>query len=126
MADELFGFDEFEEILERAGNNFKPEVKVSKWADEVVTKVKMKTPVKSGDLKRNIQRDDIRKTGDEYSCNIGGNKKYLEPIEKGWVNKSGGFIQGYHMIESSIEEFNRELPRKLDNWFEELLRELRL
>lgn len=72
--------------------------------DDALERVKLRTPVDSGDLRRNWEKQPIQRVGDEYSQEITNNVEYLPHVEYGHRTREGsGVIPGVFMAKTSRE-----------------------
>ncbi|MEG6521134.1 HK97 gp10 family phage protein [Desulfotomaculum sp. 1211_IL3151] len=151
-----FDFDEFKELAKRLQKAVDDRV-VDKLIRELlielayraVAKIKMRTPVNTGDLRRKWMVGNIERQGNGYFIEIFNNLEYASFIEKGFrahwvpgewegnifkyipgaktgmqVGKKGGWVEGRFMVEISMKEIERELPVYLERKQEQLLREI--
>lgn len=125
---DTFGFDEFETILKQIDEQFSEEIdkELIRIANKLVGDIKLRTPVDTGNLRRSIDKDEPKKKGNEYIIEVGTNVFYAPFQEFGFKTKSGGFVKGKHMFESSIEKLKEELPDELEKWLEKLAGRLKL
>lgn len=123
---DIYGFDELEREILKALDPKEIEKEWNKIGNKVVTDVKLRTPVLTGELRRSIDKEKTKKIGSDYVFELGTNKEYAEPVENGFRTPSGGFKEGVHMFELSIEQLKQELPQELDTWFKAQARRLGL
>ena len=90
-------------------------------AFELLGKAKELTPVQTGRLRDAWNLGTIEKRGDTYYIEIYNNVEYAEPVEYGHRMKGGGFKQGAHMLEVSLQEMDRKLPEYLRAWLADFL-----
>ena len=114
------GLDEFAKTLNNASNNFEKEV--SKSLDiitsKLIAKVKLKTPVDSGVLRRSWQP---KRVGNLERL-VFNNVKYAPHVEYGHRTRGGkSFVDGVYMLEKSVKEIESELDKEfsimIDNLF---------
>jgi Bacteriophage protein of unknown function (DUF646). len=122
----LEGVDEFEKELAKLIEHDYPkefEKMVIQIANDLRDTVKDKTPVKTSHLQDNWNVGDIVKRGNEYVIEVFNNVEYAEPVEHGHRTKSGGFVEGVHMMEISVEALKVLLPLHLKNWLSKFISE---
>lgn len=151
-----FDFSEFQNLAKRFQQAVDNQV-VDKLIRELlielayraVAKIKMRTPVNTGDLRRKWMVGNIERQGNSYFIEIFNNLEYASFIEKGFrahwvpgewegnifkyipgaktgmqVGKKGGWVEGRFMVEISMQEIEREIPVYLERKQEQLLREI--
>ena len=117
---EIQGLDEFTKTLENASNNFEKEVskKLDIIASKLIAKVKLKTPVDSGLLRRSWQPKKIN----NLERLVFNNVKYASHVNYGHRTRGGkSFVDGVYMLEKSVKEIESELDKEfsimIDNLF---------
>nr|DAZ81997.1 MAG TPA: putative tail component [Caudoviricetes sp.] len=117
---EIQGLDEFTKTLENASNNFDEEAnkKLDIIASKLIAKVKLKTPVDSGLLRRSWQPKKIS----SLERLVFNNVSYGQFIEYGHRTRGGkSFVDGVYMLEKSVKEIETELDKEfsimIDNLF---------
>lgn len=79
-------------------------------------KIKMRTPVDTGDLRRRWKVGEVRKVGNAYVVEISNNLEYASYIENG--HRTGKdltrWVTGRFMATITMQEIERELPRYLE------------
>lgn len=113
------GLDKWEQRLTRAIERQYPEEfrqMVIDVATQLEGKVKEKTPVKTGHLRREWHVGEIVKRGHEYYIEVYNNVEYAEPVEYGHRLGRSGFKKGAHMMQVSLKEVERQLPAYLRTW----------
>ena len=117
---EIQGLDDFTKVLENASNNFEKEAnkKLDIIASKLVAKVKLKTPVDSGLLRRSWQPKKIS----NLERLVFNNCRYGQFVNYGHRTKGGkSFVDGVYMLEKSVKEIESELDKELsimiDNLF---------
>jgi len=106
MKIEVTGLDETIKDLKKKLNEV-PEI-MEDWldghGDDALQRVKLRTPVDSGDLRRNWEKQPIQKSGDSYSLEITNNVEYLPHVEYGHRTRSGNsVVPGVFMAKISRE-----------------------
>ncbi|MBP3931236.1 MAG: HK97 gp10 family phage protein [Peptostreptococcaceae bacterium] len=117
---EIQGLDEFTKALENASNNFEKEAnkKLDIIASKLIAKVKLKTPVDSGLLRRSWQPKKIN----NLERLVFNNVKYASHVNYGHRTRGGkSFVDGVYMLEKSVKEIESELDKEfsimIDNLF---------
>jgi hypothetical protein len=91
-------------------------------ARELQTKVKEKTPVKTGRLQDSWIVGDIVKRGDCYYIEVYTNVEYAAMVEYGHRKQGGrGFVPGRHMLELSLIEVQARLTPFLRQWLHDFI-----
>lgn len=90
-------------------------------AERVLARVKPRTPVISGDLKRGWELGDIRGEGKYLSIEILNGMDYATDVEYGHrVVRNGveiGWAEGRYMLKISIDEIKRQMPARYQSEF---------
>ena len=117
---EIQGLDEFAKTLNNASNNFEKEAskKLDIISSKLIAKVKLKTPVDTGVLRRSWKY----KTINENEGILSNSVHYASHIEYGHRTRGGkSFIDGVYMLEKSVKEIESELDKEfsimIDNLF---------
>ena len=117
---EIQGLDEFTKTLNNASNNFEKEAnkKLDIIASKLIAKVKLKTPVDSGLLRRSWQPKKIN----NLERLVFNNVKYASHVNYGHRTRGGkSFVDGVYMLEKSVKEIEKELDKEfsimIDNLF---------
>ena len=121
--------DEFEKALTKEIEINYPrefEKMVIQIAIDLQTAVQDATPVRTSHLQENWFVGDLVKRGNTYYIEVYNNVEYAEPVEYGHRTKNGGFVEGAHMMEISIELLKIKLPQHLRNWLSDMLNKLEL
>lgn len=88
-------------------------------------KIKKRTPVDSGHLRRNWQVGNVEKRGNAYVVEIFNNIEYASFVEYGHRTKNHkGWVEGRFMATISMQEIERQLPKFLENKQVELLNQI--
>ena len=121
------GLDVWERQLARLIESQYPEefrAMVIQIARELQTKVKEKTPVKTGRLQDSWIVGDIVKRGDCYYIEVYPNVEYAAMVEYGHRKQGGrGFVPGKHMMELSLIEVQARLTPFLRQWLHDFINE---
>lgn len=119
------GLDEWEQRLAEAIESQYPaefREMVINVANELLGRVKEKTPKDTGHLRRGWDVGEIVRRGNEYYIEVYNNVEYAEPVEYGHRTRGGkGFVKGAHMMELSIQEVQKHLPNYLREWINDFL-----
>ena len=117
---EIQGLDEFTKTLNNASNNFEKEAskKLDIIASKLITRVKLKTPVDSGLLRRSWQPKKVN----NLERLVFNNVKYASYVNYGHRTRGGkSFVDGVYMLEKSVKEIETELDKEfsimIDNLF---------
>lgn len=117
---EIQGLDKFTKTLNKASNNFEKEAskKLDTIASKLVAKVKLKTPVDSGLLRRSWQPKRVS----NLERIVFNNCKYASHVNYGHRTRNGkSFVDGVYMLEKSVKEIESELDKEfsimIDNLF---------
>ena len=117
---EVKGLDEFTKTLENASNNFEKEAskKLDIISSKLIAKVKLKTPVDSGLLRRSWQPKKIN----NLERLVFNNVHYASHVNYGHRTRGGkSFVDGVYMLEKSVKEIEQELDKEfsimIDNLF---------
>ncbi len=91
-----------------------------------VRKIKKRTPVDTGELRRNWQVGRVERHGDAYVVEIYNNTDYAQFVEFG--HRTGvdltQWVEGRYMMTLSMQEIERELPQYLDKRMAKLLNDI--
>lgn len=120
----LDGFDEFEKKLTKIIEQTYPrefEEMVIQIAVDLQTAVQDATPVDTSHLQQNWFVGELVKRGNEYYIEVYNNVEYAEPVEHGHRTKNGGFVEGAHMMELSVELLKLKLPAYLKDWLSDFI-----
>lgn len=78
-------------------------------------KIKKRTPVDSGHLRRNWQVGTVEKRGNAYIVEIFNNIEYASFVNNGHRTRNHkGWVEGKFMVEISMNEIERQLPKFLE------------
>lgn len=86
-----------------------------------VAEMQARSPVKSGNLRRSMGKDEIEKENSTYSIQVGSHlnqAEYAPIIEDGGVTSKGNMRIGYHMISDSIDIYQKELEESIQDRLE--------
>ncbi|OMF17243.1 hypothetical protein BK131_04570 [Paenibacillus amylolyticus] len=89
-------------------------------------KIKMRTPVDTGDLRRRWVVGEVKRVGDTYMIEISNNLDYASYVENG--HRTGkdltGWVEGRFMAKISMKEIERQLPAYLQRKQTELIEKI--
>ncbi|GIP55956.1 HK97 gp10 family phage protein [Paenibacillus vini] len=128
-----FDFGEFEQLAKTFKKALDERV-IERWIREFLLemayradrKIKKRTPVDSGELRRRWQVGQVIKKGNAYEVEIFNNTEYAGYVEYG--HRTGkeltGWVEGRFMMTISMKEMERELPKFIEKKQMELLDQL--
>ena len=106
-------------------------------ANRTLARVKLKTPVDEGFLRRGWQLGEIYEEGDQLLIELLNVEEYAPYVEFGYQQKkgqfvpalgktlTGKFIKGKFMLTLSIKELERDMPRLVRKFYNEVMGEFR-
>lgn len=98
---------------------------LTKNALEALAKTKKRTPVDTGELRRNWEVTRVIKRGNELLVYLYNGKDYASYVEEGHSTRNReGWVEGYYMATISIEEVERNIPKRFDREFIRFMAEL--
>lgn len=116
--------DEFEKQLTKMIEHDYPrefEKMVIQIATDLQSAVQDATPVDTSHLQENWFVGELVKKGNSYYIEVYNNVEYAEPVEYGHRTKNGGFVEGTHMMEISVELLKMKLPAYLKDWLSDFI-----
>ena len=116
---EIQGLNRFIRTLNNATNNFDEEAskRLNNISQKLVAKVKLKTAVDSGVLRRSWR---VKSEG-QLAKIVYNNVKYGPMVEYGHRTRGGkSFIDGRYMLTKSVQEIESELDDQLSTIIENL------
>ena len=119
---EIQGLNNFIRTLNNASNNFDEEAtkSLNKISQKLIAKVKLKTPVDSGVLRRSWR---VKKDGDLARI-VYNNVHYAPYIEYGHRTRGGkSFVDGQYMLTKSVKEIEKDLDKEFSIMIENLWKE---
>lgn len=91
---------------------------LTKNAMEVLAKTKKRTPVDTGELRRNWEITRVIRRGEDLVVYLYNSKDYASYVENGHTTRDReGWVEGYYMATISIEEVERNIPKRFDREF---------
>ena len=119
---EIQGLNNFIRTINGARNNFDEEATrtLNKVSQKLVAKVKLKTPVDSGVLRRSWR---VKKDGDLARI-VYNNIHYAPHIEYGHRTRGGkSFVDGRYMLTKSVQEIEETMISEFSMMIENLFNE---
>lgn len=117
---------DFEEFKNFANNFKKMTFKYDKFLFDFLTKIAMdslaktkkRTPVDTGELRRNWDITRVMKKGNDLIVYLYNSKDYASYVEMGHTTRNRtGWVEGYYMATISIEEVERKIPKRFEKEF---------
>ena len=116
---EIQGLNNFIRTLNNASNNFDEEAnkRLNNISQKLVAKVKLKTPVDSGVLRRSWR---VKSEG-QLAKIVYNNVKYGPMVEYGHRTRSGkSFVDGRYMLTKSVKEIEDTMTSEFSMMIEDL------
>ena len=116
---EIQGLNNFIRTLNNASNNFDEEAskRLNNISQKLVAKVKLKTPVNSGVLRRSWR---VKSEG-QLAKIVYNNIKYGPHVEYGHRTKGGkSFVDGRYMLTKSVKEIEDTMTSEFSMMIEDL------
>ena len=115
---QLIGYIGLLRSMDNINKNFEKEANkyLKRVGKKFLRKVKLKTPVDTGYLRRSWRT----RMGKDLSITISTTTKYAPYVENGHRTKSGKHIEGRYMLKKTVEEAEKDL----DDEFEILIKNL--
>ena len=116
---EIQGLNRFIRTLNNASNNFDEEAskRLNNISQKLVAKVKLKTPVDSGVLRRGWR---VKSEG-QLAKIVYNNVKYGPHVEYGHRTRGGkSFVDGRYMLTKSVQEIEDTLTSEFSMMIEDL------
>lgn len=95
--------------------------KLNKHADGLVSEVKSRTPVDTGNLRDSWKRSSVEKSGKTYKVRVTNDAQnpeygmeYATYVEYGHRTTAGNWFEGYHMLLISEENTRKRLADDLN------------
>lgn len=90
----------------------------------LLRKVKFRTPVKTGTLRRNWQASEAKKRGNEWRGTIYNPTEYSMYVEYGHRTRGGnGWIKGRFMMTKAVNQFETQAPKIVERKWQAFLSE---
>ncbi|RXI38719.1 HK97 gp10 family phage protein [Clostridium tetani] len=127
-----FDYSDFKNMAKRFNKALDERV-IERWIREFLLemafraerKIKKRTPVDSGHLRRNWQVGNVEKRGNAYVVEIFNNLEYASYVEYGHRTRDHkGWVEGGFMATISMQEIERQLPKFLEKKQVELLEQI--
>lgn len=128
---ELKGLDELKEKLEKALKEYpdKAEEKLEDIAKKFRKSVVQKTPKgPTGNLKKSYRLSKVQQMGRVLFIEFRSTAPHFHLVERGHNQKTKSgtkWIPGVRMVERTVEEYEEIIPREVEEWLEDLFKELR-
>ena len=119
---EIQGLNRFIRTLNNASNNFDEEAskRLNNISQKLVAKVKLKTPVSTGVLRRSWR---VKSEG-QLAKIVYNNVKYAPHVEYGHRTRGGkSFVDGRYMLTKSVKEIEDTLINEFSIMIENLFNE---
>lgn len=88
------------------------------WRDDV----RANTPVDSGELRRSMAFEGVKKTGSGFEMSLTNNMEYAGHVEFGHRIRGGkGYVKGRYMMKKGTIRLEEKLPSKLEEAMERAL-----
>ena len=116
---EIQGLNRFIRTLNNASNNFDEEAnkRLNNISQKLIAKVKLKTPVDSGVLRRSWR---VKSEG-QLAKIVYNNVKYGPMVEYGHRTRGGkSFVDGRYMLTKSVQEIEGTLTSEFSMMIEDL------
>ncbi|EQK39817.1 hypothetical protein C672_3637 [[Clostridium] bifermentans ATCC 638] len=109
---EILGFANMMKTMYKASKSYDEATQtfLNRVGTDFLKKVKIKTPVDTGYLKRSWNMEQ-----GHYRVTIGTNVEYAAAVEEGHRTRSGGFVEGKHMLKTTMEETESVIEEEFDN-----------
>lgn len=125
-----FTYKEFEQYLKNmekaaAGGPAFIEGFLQKTALQLLADIPQITPVVTGAMKRSWEVSKIYRNGDELRFYLRNKMDYSSYVNDGHTTPNrDGWVEGYHMVEVSMADIERKLPRRFQAEFKAYLKKL--
>ncbi|CEP39652.1 phage protein [[Clostridium] sordellii] len=120
MRADLSEFENYVKSFQKASIEFNKFIFdfLTKTALDALAKTKRRTPVDSGELRRNWEVTRVMREGENLVVYLCNNKDYASYVENGHTTRDrAGWVEGYYMATVSIEEVERNIPKRYDREF---------
>ncbi len=98
---------------------------VKELAARALRKVKLLTPVDTGNLRRSWVTTDVSKVGDQYTAEILNEASYAIYVEYGHRTPDHkGWVPGKFMLTKTMMEIEKQMPKIIENKLQTKLREV--
>lgn len=99
---------------------------LNEMANRTLNRVKKKTPVDTGQLRRSWQIGSIYKKSGDYFVEVFTDVDYAQHMEYGHKLRNGRWQKGVFMLTLSIKELEKDMPKLVKKFYNKLLKELKL
>lgn len=120
MRADLSEFENYVKSFQKASIEFNKFIFdfLTKTALDALAKTKRRTPVDSGELRRNWEVTRVMREGENLVVYLCNNKDYASYVENGHTTRDrAGWVEGYYMATVSIEKVERNIPKRYDREF---------
>lgn len=133
---DVTAFKKYQEVLERAGNEFKNFERnyITALANEILKKAIPLTPVDTGRLRRSYKVSKIEEKGEDLEITVyndardnGASESYASYVELGHYTRNRiRWVEGRFMLTISTDEVRNEMERIFDMMFTKWAKEMGL
>lgn len=133
---DVTAFEKYQEVLERAGNEFKNFERnyITALANEILKKAIPLTPVDTGRLRRSYKVSKIEEKGEDLEITVyndardnGASESYASYVELGHYTRNRiRWVEGRFMLTISTDEVRNEMERIFDMMFTKWAKEMGL
>lgn len=133
---DVTAFEKYQEVLERAGNEFKNFERnyMTALANEILKKAIPLTPVDTGRLRRSYKVSKIEEKGEDLEITVyndardnGASESYASYVELGHYTRNRiRWVEGRFMLTISTDEVRNEMERIFDMMFTKWAKEMGL
>lgn len=118
-----FGYDELLKKLNQIPNDFDIAATklLNEMANELVAETQLRTPVKSGTLKRSWNSTGVQSSGNNKEVEVGSNVEYVESVEYGHRLKNGGFVKGRFMFKDALTKTSKVFYKRANDLMKEVV-----
>ena len=133
---DVTAFEKYQEVLERAGNEFKNFERnyITALANEILKKAIPLTPVDTGRLRRSYKVSKIEEKGEDLEITVyndardnGASESYASYVELGHYTRNRiRWVEGRFMLTISTDEVRNEMERIFNMMFTKWAKEMGL
>ncbi|MGL5868986.1 HK97 gp10 family phage protein [Clostridium chrysemydis] len=126
MGFDFKGLEKFSKDFKKTTNDFDKFLSrfLTDIGIEVLEKTKKRTPKVTGDLREGFEVTNVAIKGNEVVIYLKNDKDYASYIELGHKEIGGGWIEGAYMATISMEEVERNIPKKFQADFAKFMKRL--
>ena len=125
------GVEEFEKKLKTIEKKAPDRIirELDRQGNKLRRAARANTPVKTGKLRKGYRLTQVEKIRGGYQKGLYNSAPHFHLVEKGHrkVSKSGkelGWTEGKFYLERTVKEMEEPITQELENWLDELFREL--